>query len=279
MRLAGPIDLAHSLHGGQAFRWVLEEGAFLGAMGRDLVRLRQRDGWEVDAEGAQRDALRSYFRLERADAARRARLARDPLLAPAMRALPGLRLLRQDPWETTVAFLTSANNNVLRIEGIMRRLSSTLGERIEGVHHAFPPSDVVARATESRLRALGLGYRAPFLRQTARMVARGEVDLARLRGRPRQEVREALLALPGVGPKVADCIALFSLDVDDAFPVDRWVQRAMRAVVGEVAPKDLGGLARERWGRDAGLAQQYLFHAVRLREGAPGTRRVSLSPG
>ncbi|HVM45307.1 MAG TPA: DNA glycosylase [Candidatus Thermoplasmatota archaeon] len=278
MRLRGPIDLPHSLLGGQAFRWSqAEDGAFRGVVGDALVEMRPRADGSVEAEGASRAALASYFRIERADAARRARLARDPALADAMRALPGLRLLRQDPWETTVAFLTSANNNVLRIEGTMRALAARWGDPLGEGHAAFPPPGRLARAREADLRACGLGYRAPFLRDTARLVARGEVDLASLRGASHKEAREALLALPGVGPKVADCIALFSLDVDDAFPIDRWVLRAMAGAFGPMDAKRTAAFAAARWGRDAGLAQQYLFHALRLRERAPGTRRVALA--
>jgi N-glycosylase/DNA lyase len=263
MILRGPIDLPATLRGGQAFRWRADGDAFVGDIGGRAVRLTPRADGSVDAVGAPRAEVASYFRLEPADAARRARLARDPVLAPALAAHPGLRLLRQDPWETTVAFVTSANNHVLRIEGILRGIAAKWGARLDERVHAFPPPERVAAARESTLRALGLGYRAPFVRETARRVARGDVDLRALRGAPLGEAREALLDLPGVGPKVADCIALFSLDADGAFPIDRWVERAMREAFGEL--DDVAAFARERWGDDAGLAQQVLFHAIRAR--------------
>ena len=285
MKLAGSVDLPHSLLGGQAFRWREDGGVFRGALGDSLVELRALPGGSVDARGTTRRAIERYFRLEPADAARRERLRLDPVLAPAMRALPGLRLLRQDPWETTVAFITSANNNVLRIERIMRAVAGRFGGNVpgehagEGEHRVFPSPATLARAPESALRACGLGYRAPFVRGSARMIARGDVDLGSLRGGERKEVREALLGLPGVGPKVADCIALFSLDVDGAFPMDRWMLRAMEQAFGRAMDgAEAADFARVRWGEDAGLAQQYLFHALRLREGAPGTRRVNVSP-
>lgn len=280
MRLAGPVDLAASLHGGQAFRWHREGDLFVGPIGGALVRFAPR-GADVEATGAPRRTLERYLRIEPADRERRARLAQDRVLAPALAAMPGLRLLRQDPWETTVAFLTSANNNVLRIEGIVRALAAAFGDPIADAsqpHSVFPPPERIARATEARLRALGLGYRAPFLRETARLVARGEVDLGALRGASREEAREALLALPGVGPKVADCIALFSLDVDGAFPIDRWVLRAVsEAFFGgrEVKAREVEAFAQERWGEDAGLAQQFLFHAIRMRARAPGVARTA----
>lgn len=276
MRLPEPIDLEASLRGGQAFRWRREGDAYVGELGGRAVRFEPRaDG--VEATGATRAAFARYLRLEPADAARRLRLAQDPALAEAMRAHAGLRMLRQDPWETTVAFLASANNNVLRIEGIVRGLAARYGEALEGGERAFPEPERLARVSEKSLRAMGLGYRAPFLRESARMVARGDVDVRALRGASREEAREALLRLPGVGPKVADCIALFSLDVDDAFPIDRWVLRAVSETFfggAEMKPREVDAFAQARWGRDAGLAQQFLFHAVRMRERAPGTRRA-----
>lgn len=270
-----PVDLAHSLQGGQAFLWHRDEDAYVGLVEGAPVRLAQAGPRAHLVEGP-RAAVERYLRIERADDARRARLAQDPVLADAMRARPGLRLLRQDPWETTVAFLTSANNNVLRIELILRNLARAYGEPMADDLRAFPRPERIARATEAKLRALGLGYRAPFLRDTARAVARGDVDLAGLRGASREEARGSLVALPGIGPKVADCIALFALDVDDAFPVDRWVLRAMeQAFERAFTLKDVADFARERWGADAGLAQQYLFHALRMREQAPGTKRLA----
>ena len=284
MRLRGPIDLPGSLRGGQAFRWRTEaDGAFVGAIGGSAWRLARAPDGGVDARAwpartADEQALARYFRLEADDDARRARLARDAALAPAMRAHPGLRLLRQDPWETTVAFITSANNNVLRIEGILARIAEKWGAPIDAPFAArsFPAAETIGRARESSLRAVGLGYRAPFVREAARMVARGNVPLDALRGRPLVEMREALLELPGVGPKVADCIALFSLDADDAFPIDRWIARAVSDVFfagRALKPREVEAFARERWGMDAGLAQQYLFHAARM-----AGRRVGAAP-
>lgn len=280
MRLPGPIDLQGSLQGGQAFRWSREGDVFTGTVGDRVVHFAALPSGDVEASAtpaAGHAFFASYLRLEPADAARRERLARDPALVPALRAHPGLRLLRQDPWETTVAFLTSANNHVLRIEGILRALAARYGEPLDGGLRAFPEPDRLARVRESSLRALGLGYRAPFLRETARLVAARDVDVRALRGASWAEARETLLRLPGVGPKVADCIALFSLDVDEAFPIDRWVLRAVSDEFfagAPLKPRDVEEFARERWGADAGLAQQLLFHAVRLRQGAPGTKRL-----
>lgn len=283
MRLEGPVDLPGTLQGGQAFRWRRMDAGFVGAVGARLVELRAvRDG-AVDARAWPRASAAWHARHlglgPEVDAARE-RLAHDPVLAPALAAHPGLRILRQDPWETTVAFITSANNNVPRIEGILDTLARLHGAPLAGGSHdahAFPEADALARMSETRLRAAGLGYRAPFVREAARMVARGDVDLHALVGAPLVDQREALLRLPGVGPKVADCIALFSLDGRGAFPLDRWVLRAVSDAYfdgRDIKPREAEVFAHARWGDDAGLAQQLLFHAVRMRSGAPGTSRL-----
>src|SRR5205823_3607438 len=123
VRLPQPLDLAATLQGGQAFRWRHADGSWTGVLDGAGARIA---GDRV--EGPADDAVRRYFRFEPEDAARRARLAKDEVLAPAVAAHPGLRLLRQDPWEATVAFITSANNNVLRIEGILDRVCARWGK-------------------------------------------------------------------------------------------------------------------------------------------------------
>jgi N-glycosylase/DNA lyase len=286
VRLPGPVDLPATLRGGQAFRWEARGPGFVATVGARVVGYQPAPGLAVEARAWPRASAAWHARYLGAtpqDDAALARLARDPALAPAIRAHPGLRILRQEPWETTVAFLVSANNHVARIEGILRRLAA-LGPALDsplGVGHAFPAPETVARVPEARLRAMGLGYRAPFLRATSRMVAAGDVDLDALSGAPQDETREALLALPGVGPKVADCIALFGLGVTGAFPVDRWVLRAVSdAFFGgaPVRPRDAEAFARARWGDDAGLAQQYLFHAWRVSAKRRGPDAAAWTP-
>ncbi|MEA3202021.1 MAG: N-glycosylase/DNA lyase [Thermoplasmata archaeon] len=287
MRLAGPVDLVATLRGGQAFRWEQDaEGAFVSTVGARAVRYQPGRGLAVHAEAwprASRAWHERYLGATAEDDAALARLARDPVLAPAIAAHPGLRILRQEPWETTVAFLVSANNHVLRIEGILRRLAAK-GPEVGspwGALHAFPDAATLARVPERQLRAMGLGYRAPFLRATARAVAAGEVDLDPLVGAPFPEIREALLALPGVGPKVAGCIALFALDARGAFPVDRWVLRAVSDSFFEgepVKPREAEAFARARWGEDAGLAQQLLFHAQRVSAKRRGPDAAAWTP-
>jgi len=283
VKTASPVLLRATLRGGQAFRWREHGDAFVGVLGDRPVLLREHPKG-VEMEGAAPEAtVREYLRLGDPYERDLEALAADPFLAQAITAYRGLRVLRQDPWECLVAFITSANNNVVRIEGLLDRLSLRAGDRVPspwGTLRAFPGPEAVARLRETTLRSMGYGYRAPYLRETARRIAGGDLDLAALRTAPYPEAHAALLALPGVGPKVADCVCLFSLDKGEAFPVDVWIDRVVSEVYfggAPLKPREVQAFARERWGARAGLAQQFLFHAARLQ--GIGAREGRRAPG
>jgi N-glycosylase/DNA lyase len=184
---------------------------------------------------------------------------------------PGLRLLRQEPWETLISFVISQVSNVPRISKTVETMSLHYGEKLgDGISNSFPTPDQLAQADEGSLRLLGLGYRAPHLCVISNAIADGELFLEPLRFLSYQEARGELMKFPGVGPKVADCALLFSLDHMDAFPVDRWVIRAVEewyGTLGGMTQEAMGDWARDRFGGYAGYAGQYLFHA--RRDGGP----------
>jgi len=271
LRVAGvAFDAELALYeSAQVFHWVRRDGGFASAVeGRVVLVKPLRDGFALAGPGAGDAAFwRAYFDLDRDYRTLASACSAYPIAVRALAALPGMRVLRQPPWEALVSFILSANNNVARIRRLTLAVCEELGEPagVYGLHH-FPAPAILAGAEEARLRALGVGYRAPYLIETARAVAEG-FPLNELRSMPYREAHKALLALKGVGPKVADCVLLFGCGHSEAFPVDVWVARLMRQWFGlaDVRNAELADRARVMFGDLAGLIQQSLFHCARLK--------------
>ncbi len=275
---AGNFDLARSVSCGQAFRWrpiAGETAAFIG-VARDKWDEARQCGPSLCLTCGEGDASfwRHYFALDRDYAPLEALLASDPIAAPCLESSRGIRILRQDPFETLISFILSANNNVARITGLVERVASTYGEPLNGGCFAFPTPERLAGASETELRSLGVGYRAPYVVQSAcQTLDRGGASyLETLRSLPFAETERILRSFPGVGPKVAACVMLFGLGFDEAYPVDVWIDRASQALYPGLNAKAAARAAAERFGPWAGAAQQYLFHHFRgnARGGTPG---------
>jgi N-glycosylase/DNA lyase len=270
-----PLDLTSTLACGQCFRWrVDDDGAWNGVIGRDVVRLRM-SGNALQIESSPTppaeiaESVLAYLRLDDDLPAIQAALSVDPHAAEAIQNYSGLRLLRQDPWETLAGFILSSTSNIPRISKTVELLADTFGDAVEiddVRRHTFATPAALAEAGEGRLRELGCGFRAPYLAGAATAVASGELRLDLLRGAPYEDVLPQLTALHGVGEKIADCAMLFSLDRLDAFPADRWVRKVLVDYY-DLSPKITYDGARQwawdRFGANAGYANQYLFWNAR----------------
>jgi len=264
--------LAEQLDGGQSFRWrATPDGDWVGVFGRTVAMLRSGEAgleWRglKGAVGTE-PALLAYLDAEGAQARLSADLPwrSDPVLRAAREVFPGLRILRQDPHETLIGFLCSSNKRILQIRVMVASLAEKLGEPLGAGFHALPTWSALAAADDAALKSCALGYRAAFLRGTAQ----------RLLTRPRWAEEFAALdtpallaelqSLPGVGPKVAACVALFGFGRLESFPVDTWVVQALADAYGLRGwkPAQLEQFGRAHFGPAAGLAQQYLFSAAR----------------
>jgi len=228
---------------------------------------QQKD--EICAEGEfTKEELRHYLDLDRDYGAVAAQYAHIPQARRAIELYPGLRVLNQPAWEALIAFILSANNNVGRIRTLVRAVSRELGPAFEWkgeTLYGFPGPEALADCSEERLRSLGVGYRAPFLRKTARLVLDG-FPIADLGCKCYGEAHGLLTSLPGVGDKVADCVLLFGCGQTSAFPVDVWVERLLKSWFGieGLSRKKMMLAARKLLGENAGLLQQFLFHAARM---------------
>ena len=176
---------------------------------------------------------------------------------------PTIRIFKQDPFETLISFIISANNNIPRIKGIIEKLSNALGEN-KGDYFAFPMPNILAKQNEEFYKNIGLGYRAPYILDTSRKIANNEFDLNKIYELKTSDARNYLMTLKGVGPKVADCILLFAYNRYDVFPVDTWVKKIY---VNLFKKEDSVNIMRENlistFGEYSGIAQQYLFDNIR----------------
>ncbi|HUI05425.1 MAG TPA: DNA glycosylase [Verrucomicrobiae bacterium] len=277
------FNLAATLECGQAFRWCrATDGWFEGVVGREIWRLRQSGAtleWEVvspiphEPVPMRHDpspiAIRRYLALDVSLPDITATFpADDDHLRAAVQKHWGLRVLRQEPWECLASFIASSTKQIVQIRQIVAELSRRFGEPLADGFHAFPSVDAIARASHPELWKCKLGFRAKNLLAAARMIDGGKVELDRLPAMAYAQALEELLKLPGVGEKIANCVLLFSCGFDQAFPVDVWVERAVRRLYfprRKATARQLRDFARSHFGPYAGWAQQYLFFQERTR--------------
>lgn len=271
---ATPSVLAEILDGGQSFRWSPSGDGWRGVFGGEAVELSAAPdgrlsfsclhGEDTTATAA---ALRDYLDGNGDPLAAADRLPHrsDPALAAAMAPFPGLRILRQPFADALIGFICSANANIPRIKGMVASLAERFGEPIAPGLYATPTWARLAVATDEEIAPCKLGYRAAFIRGAARMLVEDSGFEARVRAMPSAETRVALMTLPGVGPKVADCVRLFGLGQTDGFPVDTWIRKVMdmRYGLDDWTNAQVVRFATVHFGTEAGLAQQFLFASAR----------------
>ena len=273
-------DLAATVTSGQAFRWRPSGTGWESAIQGTWVRIEASEPGILTATTATRQTdwrwlehyLQSHVRL--ADVI--ATFPPDPPLLEAVQACPGLRLLRQDPWECLAGFILSSTKQIVQIQQCIELLCERAGQRLEAppgssILHAFPSADAVAQLGETALRECKMGFRAPYLLNAARRVAEGSLDLEALRALPTAEARDRLVGLHGVGRKIADCVLLFAYGRQDAFPADVWILKVLRHLYfpkRAPSPRRLLRFVETHFGSNAGYAQQFLFHHARVHLGS-----------
>jgi N-glycosylase/DNA lyase len=271
---------------GQAFRWKsANDGSYTGVAGgraaniafspspespyAGRLTIRELASRAPSAGDADRAFWENYFDLKRDyGEINRILTENDETMARAADCGAGIRILKQDAWETLISFIISQSNNIKRIQGCVRRLCERFGEGIESadgsIFYDFPSISKMASLSEEDLAPCRLGYRARYLCESSRRVAEsgGEAWLGALRAKTAAEATAELKKLCGVGAKVASCVLLFGLDISEGFPMDVWMKRALRELYG-VDAKEAAAYAAEKFGPYAGIAQQYLFYYMR----------------
>lgn len=254
----------HTFDCGQCFRWTPEpDGSYTGVAGGRAVKISS-DGTSVELGGCTEedysafwekylDVQRDYGKIKKA-------VSVNDTMRRAVEYGGGIRILRQEFFETLISFIISQRSSIPKIRSCVEKLCTLYGKEISfngKTLHAFPSAETLARLSEEDFRAIGVGYRAPYILSAAKKVAGGEISGGELEKCETSKAREQLLKLYGVGDKVCDCVLLFSLGKYDLFPSDVWIKRVMAE---QFSASDAKRAGEEAFGAYSGFAQQYLFY-------------------
>lgn len=261
----------HLFECGQCFRWNKNEsGNFVGVFENNVISVKCDDEniiFRGICDGPMESICREYFDLDTNYENIKNTLSKiDNYLKESIEYGYGIRILKQDLWETLISFIISANNNIPRIKFIIERMCKQYGRKIlfeNKEYYTFPRPEELKNVTIQDFRKLGLGFRDVRVYETVQNVLANKINLKELEEEQNiQNLRNKLLEIPGVGPKVADCIMLFALKKYEVFPIDVWVRRVISELYfdkNEQKSQIIQKFAKEKYGNLAGLAQQYLF--------------------
>ena len=284
---ATPFSLEHTLRCGQLFRWEKVGDWWYGVVADRVLKLREignRLFFQGFPEAVNQRFIETYLRLDDDLPNILFEISRDKYVKKAAKLFYGLRISRQDPWECLISYICATYKNIPAIKKMIYNISQRFGNKIsfDGYDfYTFPKAPDLAQTSINDLRSCGLGFRAERLLETAKILDRGDISLETLKSLDYGDAKRILLSLPGVGPKVADCILLFSLEKLEAFPVDIWMKRAATTFYashfdssfvnrvsskGSISQKEyetINCFGRKYFGKYAGYAQEYIFHLLR----------------
>jgi N-glycosylase/DNA lyase len=264
------FDLEKTLHSGQVFHWQKVASGYIGAIDETPIYLEQ-SGANLRFAKSQRDRVIEYLALDHQMNSIEATFPRDSALREAARFSRGLRIVRQPPWECLATFLTSALKQVSQIRAISLAIRQSFGRSLRLGEHllfSYPRPEILANVNLEALASCKLGFRTKNVLAAARMIGGGEINLEEIDRLPTAAAREELCRIPGVGPKIANCVLLFAYGRLEVVPVDVWIERALRAnyfpgTTG-VLTNEMQAFSSQYFGPFGGYAQQYLFHYWRL---------------
>lgn len=262
------FSLKATLESGQIFRWEQQGEWHYIVTGKNIIRIRQ-DEERISYQCSSDDFdVQKFLGLKDSSYEKTlAEISRHRQLKSAAAKYKGLRIMQQEPWECTASFICSSFSNIKRITKNLNAIASKFGKQIklEGyASYAFPTAAEIA-ANPAKLKGCGLGYREKYLAETAQKISSGW-SYSRIRRKSYEQAKKQLMKLPGVGEKVADCIMLFSLGFTEAFPVDTWIGKAMKQEHAEcraMSAKKTAEYGRKLFGKNAGYAQQFIYHYAR----------------
>ncbi len=266
------INLENTINSGQVFLWKKQDNFWYGVNGQDILKIDNL-GDVISHNNKKYDFFRSNDDIEKIIKS----ISKDKTTKIAVKKYLGLRLIRQDPFQCFISFIVSSNSNIQKIKSSLEKISIKFGTKIKFDNqefHSFPEPNKIANASIQEIQSCGVGYRAKFIIDAAKMVESKKIDFERLKKSNYHDAKETILTVPGIGNKVADCILLFSLDKTEAFPLDTWMIRILKKYYlkkFEIKTKSITekqyNILHEKivnyFGPYAGYAQQFLFKMER----------------
>src|SRR3989338_3232143 len=266
------INLENTINSGQVFLWTKQKEFWYGINGQDILKINNL-GKITSYSKKKYDFFRNTDDMEEIIKS----ISKDKTTKMAVKKYLGLRLIRQDPFQCFISFIVSSNSNIQKIKSSLEKISIKFGKKIQFDNkefYIFPEPKKIANATIQEIQNCGVGYRAKFIIDAAKMVESRQIDFDQLKKSNYQNAKETILTVPGIGNKVADCILLFSLDKLEAFPLDRWMIRILKKYylgkfeleTKSITEKQYNTLHEKivkHFGPYAGYAQQFLFKMER----------------
>ena len=269
------FNLKDTLECGQCFRWKKandEDNRYIGVVHDRVIDIEQKGNIlkvNSNKEENLEEVVKEYFDLNTDYQEVESRIIKiDDNIYKAVQNTTGIRILNQPLFETIISYIISANNNIKRISKSVDKISEMFGEKIEyngNVYYLFPTLEQLSKASVEELLACGVGFRAKYITSTVKELMKNAYLLNTMQDMTTDKAKDILLKFAGIGPKVSDCILLFSLKKSEVFPIDVWVKRVMERLYFKqnVSIKQISEYSKEKFGMDAGIIQQHLFHNVR----------------
>ena len=266
------IDIDNSINSGQVFLWEKQGSDWYGIDGQDILKIN-KNGVIKSIRNLKTDFFRKNDNIEEIIKS----ISKDKTVKKAVKEYEGLRLFRQDPFQCLISFIISSNSNIQKIKNSLEKITKKFGKKVKIQNKEFflfPEPEKMAKATIDEIKSCGVGYRAPFIKEAAKMVILKKIDFEYLKKCDYHEAKKNICLVPGIGNKVADCIMLFSLNKLESFPLDTWMIKILEKYYSKEFKIETKTITQKQYellhekivnyfGPYCGYAQQYLFKMER----------------
>ena len=266
------IDVDNSINSGQVFLWEKQGSDWYGIDGQDVLKIN-KNGVIKSIRNLKTDFFRKNDNMQEIIKS----ISKDKTVKKAVKEYEGLRLFRQDPFQCLISFIISSNSNIQKIKSSLEKITKKFGKKVKIQNKEFflfPEPEKMAKATIDEIKSCGVGYRAPFIKEAAKMVILKKIDFEYLKKCDYHEAKKNICLVPGIGNKVADCIMLFSLNKLESFPLDTWMIKILEKYYSKEFKIETKTITQKQYellhekivnyfGPYCGYAQQYLFKMER----------------